>query len=118
MKHSRKYNKAQELYRGFKGANTLGKVFERIPEELIERLTSAELAMVAEIIAKAYNDGRASTGAEMIDKNAVWVDSLGKIIDWYEEGAEYETVTETIPGGKRTYSRKIKDGIMVAKICD
>lgn len=120
MKGNTKLKRAKEMYSGFKGTSTMGKVFARIPDELIQGLTSKQIATVAEIVAKAYNDGRASTGCEMIDKNAIWVNSIGKIIELVEEGAEYADVTEEIGGGctHTILNKKIKDGIIVPRIAD
>lgn len=111
----RKMNKAYDLYTGFKGESTVGKVFRRIPEELIDGLTAKQIAMVAEVIAKAYADGKESAGAEMIDNNAVYINSLDRVIEWNEEGAQYERVQVKEPGCTVTKSGKVKDGILVPR---
>ena len=111
----RKMNKAYDLYNGFKGESTVGKVFRRIPEELIDGLTAKQIAMVAEVIAKAYADGKESAGAEMIDNNAVYINSLDRVIEWNEEGAQYERVQVKEPGCTVTKSVKVKEGILVPK---
>ena len=115
---SRKWNKAYKLYNGFKGSVTIKKVFDRIPEELAEGLTAKQIAQVALIAAKAYEDGKASTGAEMIDNNAVYINSIDKIIEWNEEGAEFERQTVAERGYKVTKSVKVKDGVLVPKFSE
>ena len=113
-----KLNRAYNLYTGFKGASTVRKVFERIPDELLQGLTAKQIAAVAEIVAQAYEDGRASTGAEMIDNNAVYINNLGKIIEWNEEGAEYNEVQEKTAGYTVTRSKKVKDGVLVPRFSE
>lgn len=111
--------KAKKIYKGFKGADTLAAVFEQIPDDLAQKLTAKQIAAVAELINKAYHKGRASTGAEVVEANAVYVDSLGKIIEWNEEGAEYERVEEkTADGCTVVKHKKVKDVVLVPRICD
>jgi hypothetical protein len=118
MKHSIKLNRAMELYTGFKGAGTYSEVENQLPEKLVNELTGAQLALVMQAINTAYQKGKASTGAEMIDNNAVYIEKLNKVIEWNEEGAEYirETVSEN--GYKVTRSRKTKDGILVPRFSE
>ncbi|MGN0252485.1 MAG: hypothetical protein ACI4EH_14165 [Oliverpabstia sp.] len=115
MKHSIKMNRALENYKGFKGASTISNVTERLPEELINQLTARQIALVMQAISKAYNDGKASAGAEMIDRNAVYINSIGKTIEWSEEGAEYERKEIKENGYTVTRNVKIKDGVMVPR---
>lgn len=132
-KHQIKMNRAIENYTGFKGAGTLDAIKSQVPEELIERLTGKELALVMQAINAAYQKGRASTGAEMIDNNAVYINKLNKIIEWTEEGAEYEYrevvhpakkfIGETgkevyIPESKSRVPVKIKDGALVPRFSE
>lgn len=118
MKNSIKISKAKKKYQGFGGPATVSRLMDRIPESLIDDVTSDQLAVIMLAVAKAYEDGRASTGAEMIDRNAVYINSIKKIIEWNEVGAEYERITEKVPGGTHTYSKKIKDGELVPKFSD
>jgi hypothetical protein len=64
-------------------------VWALIPQELITALTSKQLALVAEAINSSYHNGRASTGADVIDANtsdgAVFVNCLEKAIYWKQE---------------------------------
>lgn len=57
-----------------------------IPERLWDRLTSSELALVIEVADRSYHNGRASTGAEVIDDSptngAVWINTLDAMIEW------------------------------------
>jgi hypothetical protein len=118
MKHSIKLNRAMELYTGFKGAGTYSEVENQLSEKLVNELTGAQLALVMQAINTAYQKGKASTGAEMIDNNAVYIEKLNKVIEWNEEGAEYirETVSEN--GYKVTRSRKTKDGVLVPRFSE
>lgn len=113
-----KLNRAYDMYTGFKGQDTVGKVFRRIPDELVQGLTAKQIAAVAEIVAQAYEDGRAFTGAEMIDNNAVYINNLDKVIEWNEEGAEYKKVQEKKPGYTVTRSEKVKDGVLVPRFSE
>lgn len=118
MKHSIKLNRAMELYTGFKGAGTYSEVENQLPEKLVNELTGAQLALVMQAINTAYQKGKASTGAEMIDNNAVYIEKLNKVIEWNEEGAKYirETVSEN--GYKVTRNRKTKDGVLVPRFSE
>lgn len=119
MAGERKIRRAKRLYEGFKGSETMAAVFGQIPDDLIQELTAKQIAAVAELINAAYHKGRASTGAEMVEDNAVYVDSLGKIIEWKEEGAEYERVEEkTADGCTVVKHKKVKDGVLVPRICE
>lgn len=100
-------------------------IWEMIPEELVQNLTAKQLAMVMDLMDRSYHNGRASAGAEVIDDSktngAVYVNCIGLTIEWNEEGAEYEIVTEEanpeVPySTRRTYSRKIKDGHLIVSI--
>lgn len=113
-----KLERAKRLYTGFKGTSTMGKVFNRIPDELIQGLTSKQIATVAEIVAKAYSDGRASTGCEMIDSNAVWINTLNRGIEWNEEGAEYKKKVKTEGIFTVVENVKVKDGVLVPRFIE
>lgn len=133
MKHNIKLNRAYEEYKGFKGTATYTAVEKQLPEELIEKLTGKQLALVMQAINNAYQNGKASTGAEMIDNNAVYINKLGKAIEWNEEGAEYEYQEvvhpaksykgETgksvyIPESKSMMPVKVKDGVLVPRFSE
>lgn len=118
MKHSIKLNRAMELYTGFKGTATYSAVEKQLPEKLINELTGAQLALVMQAINTAYQKGKASTGAEMIDNNAVYIEKLDKVIERNEEGAEYTRETVTENGYKVTRSRKTKDGVLVPRFSE
>lgn len=118
MKHSIKLNRAMELYTGFKGAGTYSEVENQLPEKLVNELTGAQLALVMQAISTAYQKGKASTGAEMVDNNAVYIEKLNKVIEWNEEGAEYIRETVSKNGYKVTRSRKTKDGILVPRFSE
>lgn len=126
-------NRAIETYTGFKGGATLSAITDQVPEELIERLTGKELGLVMEAINAAFQKGKASTGAEMIDNNAVYINKLDKIIEWNEEGAKYEYQEVThpakrytgetgkevhIPESKSRVPVKVKDGVLVPRFSE
>lgn len=79
-----KINRAIKLGNWHKGPVTTAAVIEQIPEELISSCTGEQLALIANAIDKAYHAGKAATGAEMIDSNCVWVNSINKGIEWEE----------------------------------
>ena len=61
-------------------------VWALIPESLVQRLTVRDLSEVAAAINRSYHNGRASTGADVVDSGercgAVYVNGLERIIDW------------------------------------
>lgn len=61
-------------------------VWKLIPDDLVSGLTAKQLSLVADAINRSYHNGRASTGAEVVDSGekcgAVYVNGLDKIIDW------------------------------------
>lgn len=118
MKHSIKLNRVMELYTGFKGTATYSAVEKQLPEKLVNELTGAQLALVMQAINTAYQKGKASTGAEMIDNNAVYIEKLDKVIEWNEEGAEYTRETVVENGYRVTRSRKTKDGVLVPRFSE
>lgn len=118
MNHSIKINRAVEKYKGFKGNSTINAITERVPDELIEHLNSDQIALVMGAISKAYQDGKESTGAEMIDNNAVYINNLGKVIEWNEEGAAYKRVTTEEAGCTVTKNVKVLAGVLVPRFSD
>jgi predicted GH43/DUF377 family glycosyl hydrolase len=118
-----KIRRAIKMANVFKGTSTIAAIMEQVPEQLINNLSSKDLAVVIEAINKAYHKGRVSTGAEMIDTNCVWINGLDKMIEWTEEGAEYKResfkeiskYTGFIMTGTRPV--KIKDGELVPRFC-
>ncbi len=118
MNHGIKLAKARKLYNGFKGYSTLAAVEKQIPEELIPQLTARQLALVMDAINAAYQRGRASTGAEMVDTDCVWINGINRMIEWEEVGAVYERVTEQDGGCKVTKNVKVKDGELVCRFCN
>lgn len=63
-----------------KGNSTVSAILEQIPSSLIEKLSSDDIACLMDIVDKAYKKGQASTGAEMIDNETVWIHHLQKEI--------------------------------------
>lgn len=115
MKH--KYLKAQKLAGCLPMATA--EIWNRMPEELKERLTAKEISLVMQAMNTSYHAGRKSTGAEKIDTDCVWIDDIG-MMEIKEDGAEYETVTETDTsrGYTCTIHRqvKIKSGKLIGEI--
>ena len=62
--------------------DTNSAVFAQIPDVLAQSLTADQLTDVANCINAAYHRGKADAGAEMIDDNAVYIGSIGRIIEW------------------------------------
>jgi hypothetical protein len=116
--------RALAAYDGHKGEQTVNHIKELIGPELAGRLTGKEYGLVMSAVNRAYQEGKASTGAEMIDDNAVFINKLNRVIEWIEEGAEYERITEEVPASEAgpayriTYSKKVKDGKLVARFAD
>jgi hypothetical protein len=107
-------------YTGFKGGQTIAHVQKLVGKELADRLTGHDLGLVMSAVDRAFHEGKASAGAEMIDSNCVWVNGLDKAIEWNEVGAEYKRVDiiETLHSGatcKVNKAIKIKDGKLVLK---
>lgn len=118
-----KIEKSIELSCIHKGTDTIANVLARVPSSIIDDCHPAIIASVMDTISKAYHDGRASTGAEMFDTNVVWINRLGKAIEWVETGAEYKEITEIIdgrdgPSYKSTRQEKIKDGVLTPRFCE
>lgn len=115
--HSRKLKKASRMLGAYPAAER--EIFRLLPESAIGSLTSSQIADVCKAIDKSYHNGRAAAGAEMISDDAVYIDSLQKIIEWREEGAVYERVTEVDEKGYTiNYAIKVKDGALVARFVD
>jgi hypothetical protein len=120
-----KNDRALAVYDGHKGPQTVSHIKEFIGPELAKVLTGKEYGLVMSAVNRAYHAGKASTGAEMIDSSTVFINSLGRAIEWTEEGAEYEKITEPVPvtgpypaGATQTISKKVKDGKLVARFTD
>jgi hypothetical protein len=118
-----KLQRAIKLYKGFKGDRSIAAIIEQIPAALIEQLTGKQLAVVMEAINGAYQKGRASTGAEKIDNDCVWVSGVEKLIEIKEKNAVYEYQDQKQPiydrdGNVHAYVNakvpvKVKDGQLV-----
>lgn len=78
---STKLNRAISKADCFKGPQTIAAIMEQIPQALVSKLTSSELAMVITAVNAAYHNGKASMGAEVVDGDYVWVSCLQKGID-------------------------------------
>jgi len=68
------------------GVATISDVIGRVPQSISEKLDVEEYAELLNCINRAYHDGKASAGADMIDKSAVWINSLQAIIEWDKDG--------------------------------
>lgn len=66
-------------------SDTNNAVFARIPDALVQSLTAEQLTEVANCINHAYHRGKAAAGAEMIDKRCVYINSIGRMIEWDED---------------------------------
>jgi hypothetical protein len=59
-----KIKRAISNYKGFKGQFTMKTILTSIPDELINGLTSKQLALVMETVNKAYHQGKSDAGLE------------------------------------------------------
>ena len=73
--------RAMAAYDGFKGSRTVAHIQKLIGKEIAERLTGHEFGLVMSAVNRAYHEGKASTGAEVIDGDYVWVNCLNKGYD-------------------------------------
>ena len=106
-------------YDGFKGPQTVAHVHRIMGD--IPGLTGRQIGLVMSAINRAYHEGRASTGAEMIDSNVVWVNNINRAIEIKEVGAEYEDKIEIVessygPPTKIHSKVKVKAGELVAEL--
>ena len=62
--------------------DTNSAVFAQIPDALAQSLTADQLTDVANCINAAYHKGKADAGAEMIDSNCVYINSISRMIEW------------------------------------
>jgi rubrerythrin len=83
-KTATKHERMMAVYNGFKGTNTVNAVLEQIPDELKDQLTGRQLGLVMSAVNSAYHNGRASTGAEVIDGELIWVNHLNMLFDLSE----------------------------------
>jgi hypothetical protein len=117
-----KADRALKAYDGFKGGATVDHIKKLVGKELAERLTGHELGLVMSAVNRAYQEGKASAGAEMIDSNCVYINGLDRAIEWSEVGAVYEQVPfkEEIEGRISTGTRpvKTKDGELVPRFIE
>lgn len=119
-----KIAKAQKMAKVHQGPVTLSDITSRIPADVFKECPARLLAKIMEAIDGAYHDGKASAGAEMIDTNCVYINSINKAIEWTEVGAEYETVTEIVPynehgpGYTSTKQVKVKSGELVVNFSE
>lgn len=76
-----KYSRMIDAYTGFKGTATVGAVLAQLPETLKKELTGRQLGLVMTAINQAYHNGKASCGAEVIDGDAIWINSLQALVE-------------------------------------
>lgn len=71
--HKTKIARAIALGNWHAGPETTAAVMEQVPAEVISECSARVIAAVASAINSAYHAGRASTGAELIDSDLVFV---------------------------------------------
>lgn len=76
-----KQDRALTAYDGFKGGATVAHIQKLVGKELCEKLTGHELGLVMSAVNRAWQEAKASTGAEVIDGDYVWVNALNKGYD-------------------------------------
>lgn len=117
-----KADRALAAFDGFKGGATVDHIKKLVGKELADKLTGHELGLVMSAVNRAYQEGKASAGAEMIDSNCVYINGLDRAIEWTEVGTEYEQVPfiEEICGRRSTGTKpiKVKDGELVPRFIE
>lgn len=114
-----KLNRAIDKANIFKGSQTVMAIVDQVPEQLIKNLSSKDLAVVLEAINQAYHNGKASTGAEMIDKNCVWIENIGRSISIEKENGDYKsTVNPTPEEMDSAFDRQLKELQDLSKLVD
>jgi len=93
-----KITRAIKTYDGFKGQQTVSAVLAQVPDELIETLTGKQIGQIMSAINKAYHNGGAATGTDVIDGDYVWIDVLdaGYDLDVLRRLKKTETRTDKI----------------------
>jgi transcriptional regulator with XRE-family HTH domain len=76
-----KIEDAIDMSRVHKGPTTVSTIVNMIPQSLLDKLDSAEISLLIDVINASYQNGRASTGAEMIDDDTVWINKMQIAID-------------------------------------
>jgi hypothetical protein len=79
-----KMSRAVSEYRargGFCGAATVDAIKANLPIELYKELTGRQIGIVMAACNSAFHKGKAATGAEMVDEDAVWIASRGIIVE-------------------------------------
>jgi len=79
--HGAKLRKAEQMSGFGCYPQTCTDIFSRISDMLSDTCTAGQLAEIAKAINAAFQSGKSSTGAEMIDDNCVWINKLQKAID-------------------------------------
>jgi len=77
-----KYKNALKHYTGHKGEETVGHILRFIPEILQKELSGKQIGILMNAISAAFKEGRALAGAEIVDENAVWIDSIQKMVEF------------------------------------
>ena len=83
-KSSRKGTKEDRIlanFDGHKGIETMSHFKKLVGKELVDCLTGREYGLVMSAVNRAYQAGKASTGAELIDGGIVWINSINKGYD-------------------------------------
>lgn len=80
----RKYKNMMATYDGHNGPVTIEAVQSLISPELKQSLTGCEYGLVMSAVNRAYNAGKASMGAEVVDDEYVWIDCLGRMFSLEE----------------------------------
>lgn len=76
-----RWTRTMVAYDGFKGERTVQAVLTQIPEDLQRQLTGKQLGMVMSAVNKAYHNGKDACGCEIIDGDAIWINSLNALVE-------------------------------------
>lgn len=77
---SRKMQAAVDMSHAFAGDQTMQAILSRMPGDVIKECPARIIAQVIDAIDKSYKAGQASTGAEVIDDDAIWIEPLQRLI--------------------------------------
>ena len=78
--HSLKITRALTLGHWHTGPVTNKAVLSQIPDSVISECPARIIAQVGDAISAAYHAGRASMGAEIVEDDCLWIESIGKLI--------------------------------------
>lgn len=64
-----------------RGPQTIKHVLSQVPQDIIDSCTAKQIASIANAINKTYHAARASTGAEIIDGDCIFINKINRIFE-------------------------------------